>query len=168
MLKKLIDRHPIGTVILLMLLTLTPLMALRDYTPSNELRYLSIVDEALDQGHVLAFTNHGEDYADKPPLYFWLMMLFKMLLGEHNMYVLSLLSFIPACIIIAVMDKWLRQAYPEGFSPARRAAMALMLATTGLFLGMTVFLRMDMMMCMPMGMCKRFRARNGSSRVISA
>jgi|GEM_PF-6538703 len=26
---------------------------------------------------------------------------------------------------------------------------------------------MDMMMCMPMGMCKRFRARNGSSRVIS-
>lgn len=148
MLKKLIDRHPIGTVILLMLLTLTPLMALRDYTPSNELRYLSIVDEALDQGHVLAFTNHGEDYADKPPLYFWLMMLFRMLLGEHNMYVLSLLSFIPACIIIAVMDKWLRQAYPEGFSPARRAAMALMLATTGLFLGMTVFLRMDMMMCM--------------------
>ena len=101
MFKKLIDRHPILAVVILMLLTLSPLMALRDYTPSNELRYLSIVDEALQDGHVLAFTNHGEDYADKPPLYFWLMMLFKLLLGEHNMYVLSLLSFIPACIIIA-------------------------------------------------------------------
>ena len=148
MLKKLIDRFPIGTVVLLMLLTLSPIMALRDYTPSNELRYLSIVDEALQDGHVLAFTNHGEDYADKPPLYFWLMMLFKMLLGEHNMYVLSLLSFIPACVIIAVMDKWLRSAFPEGFTARRRAAAALMLATTGLFLGMTVFLRMDMLMCM--------------------
>ena len=148
MFKKLIDRHPIGTVVILMLLCLSPLMALRDYTPSNELRYLSIVDEAIEQGHVFAFTSHGEDYADKPPLYFWLMMLFKMLLGEHNMYVLSLLSFIPACIIIVVMDKWLRQAYPDVFSPGQRAAAALMLATTGLFLGMTVFLRMDMMMCM--------------------
>ena len=148
MLKKLIDRFPIGTVLLLMLLTLSPMMALRDYTPSNELRYISIVDEALRDGHVLAFTNHGEDYADKPPLYFWLMMLFRMLLGEHNMYVLSLLSFIPACIIIAVMDKWLRSAFPEGFTARKRAGTALMLATTGLFLGMTVFLRMDMLMCM--------------------
>ena len=148
MFKKLIDRHPVLAVMLLMLLALSPMMALRDYTPSNELRYLSIVDEALQDGHVLAFTNHGQDYADKPPLYFWLMMLFKKLLGEHNMYVLSLLSFIPACIIIAVMDKWLRQAYPDSFSSSERFATALMLATTGLFLGMTVFLRMDMMMCM--------------------
>ena len=148
MIRKLIDRHPILAVILLMLLTLSPIMALRDYTPSNELRYVSIVDEALEQGNVFAFTNQGQDYADKPPFYFWLMMLGKVLFGEHCMYFLSLLSFIPACIIIAVMDKWLRTAYPDVFSPRQRAGAALMLATTGLFLGMTVFLRMDMMMCM--------------------
>ena len=148
MIKKLIDRHPILADILLMLLTLAPMMALRDYTPSNELRYISIVDEAIEQGHVLVFTNQGQDYADKPPFYFWLMMLCKILFGGHRMYALSMLSFIPACIIIAVMDKWLRSAYPEVFSPRQRAAAALMLATTGLFLGMTVFLRMDMLMCM--------------------
>ncbi|MBR5072229.1 MAG: glycosyltransferase family 39 protein [Bacteroidales bacterium] len=146
--RKLIDKIPVGAVILLMLLCLSPMMCLRDYTPSNELRYLSIVDEALEQGHVFAFTSHGEDYADKPPLYFWLMMLFKILLGEHSMFALSLLSFIPACIIIAVMDKWLRTAHPGRFTPSQRVAAALMLATTGLFLGMTAFLRMDMMMCM--------------------
>ena len=148
MLKRLTERHPVLTVILLMLVTLSPMMALRDYTPSNELRYLSIVDEALADGHVLAFTNHGQDYADKPPLYFWLMMLCKMLFGGHCMYALSLLSFIPACIIIAVMDKWLRCAFPDGFTSGQRAGAALMLATTGLFLGMTVFLRMDMLMCL--------------------
>lgn len=131
-----------------MLVTLSPLMALRDCSPSNELRYLSIVDEALSQGNVFAFTCQGEDYADKPPLYFWLMMLSRIIFGEHNMYALMMLSFIPACIIIAVMDKWLRREYPERFSPAQRAAAALMLATAGLFLGMSVFLRMDMMMCM--------------------
>ncbi len=148
MLKRLTERHPVLTVILLMLITLSPMMALRDYTPSNELRYLSIVDEALENGHTLAFTNHGQDYADKPPLYFWLMMVCKMLFGGHCMYALSLLSFIPACIIIAVMDKWLRSAFPEGYTSGQRAGAALMLATTGLFLGMTVFLRMDMLMCM--------------------
>lgn len=148
MLKRLTERHPVLTVILLMLITLSPMMALRDYTPSNELRYLSIVDEALADGHTLAFTNHGQDYADKPPLYFWLMMVCKMLFGGHCMYALSLLSFIPACIIIAVMDKWLRSAFPEGYTSGQRAGAALMLATTGLFLGMTVFLRMDMLMCM--------------------
>ena len=148
MIRKLIDRHPILAVILLMLLTLSPIMALRDYTPSNELRYVSIVDEALEQGNVFAFTNQGQDYADKPPFYFWLMMLGRLIFGGHCMYYLSFLSFIPACIIIAVMDKWLRTAYPDVFSSRQRAGVALMLATTGLFLGMTVFLRMDMMMCM--------------------
>lgn len=148
MIRRLVDKHPVLAVVLLMLLALAPLMALRDYSPSNELRYISIVDEAFDQGHVFAFTNHGEDYADKPPFYFWLMMLGKLLFGKHVMYFLTMLSFIPACIIIAVMDKWLRSAYPGAFSPGQRAAAALMLGTTGLFLGMTVFLRMDMMMCM--------------------
>ena len=93
MIKKLIDKHPILAVILLMLLTLSPVMALRDYSPSNELRYISIVDEALEQGHVLVFTNQGQDYADKPPFYFWLMMLCKVLFGGHFMYALSMLSF---------------------------------------------------------------------------
>ena len=56
-----------------------PVMILRDFTPSNELRYLSIADEALRDGHLFAFTNQGEPYADKPPLYIWIVMLGKIL-----------------------------------------------------------------------------------------
>jgi len=52
------------------LLALLPMMIGRDFTPDNELRYLSIVDEALRNGTLFAFTNQGEIYADKPPLYF--------------------------------------------------------------------------------------------------
>lgn len=146
--RKLAERYPILCVLVLMLLALSPAMALRDFTPSNELRYASIVDEAISDGHVFAFTSHGETYADKPPLYFWLMMLLKRLFGGHNMLALSLLSFIPACGIICVMDKWLRAAYPGRFSPGQRAGAAMMLATSGLFLGLSVVLRMDMLMCL--------------------
>ena len=59
---------------LIWFIALLPVMILRDYTPNNELRYLSIVDEALRNGDVFTFTNQGEIYADKPPLFFWLMM----------------------------------------------------------------------------------------------
>ena len=34
-----------------------PAMIFRDYTPDNELRYLSIANEALSDGHFFAFYN---------------------------------------------------------------------------------------------------------------
>ena len=80
----------------LLLLAVLPVLIFRDYTPSNELRYLSIVDEALRNGDIFTFTNHGIQYADKPPLYFWILMLGKWLLGNHAMWFASLFSFIPA------------------------------------------------------------------------
>ena len=43
----------------LLLLAVLPVLIFRDYTPSNELRYLSIVDEALRNGDIFTFTNHG-------------------------------------------------------------------------------------------------------------
>ena len=78
----------------LLLLAVLPVLIFRDYTPSNELRYLSIVDEALRNGDIFTFTNHGIQYADKPPLYFWILMLGKWLLGNHAMWFASLFSFL--------------------------------------------------------------------------
>ena len=62
---------------LFVLVALLPAILLRDYTPDNELRYLSIADEALRNGTWFSFTNQGVPYADKPPLYLWLVMLNK-------------------------------------------------------------------------------------------
>lgn len=152
--KTLFKSSPVGCVLALSFLLLVPVMALRDFTPANELRYLSIADEAIEQGHVFTFTNQGMPYADKPPLYFWIIMLCRMIFGEHSIFALSLFSIIPAFVIVTVMDRWLgmavrRNVLPAGiYSPGSRAAMALMLMTSALFLGMSVFLRMDMLMCM--------------------
>ncbi|OPZ29173.1 MAG: Undecaprenyl phosphate-alpha-4-amino-4-deoxy-L-arabinose arabinosyl transferase [Bacteroidetes bacterium ADurb.BinA174] len=128
---------------LIWFIALLPVMIFRDYTPNNELRYLSIVDETLRNGDIFTFTNQGEIYADKPPLFFWLMMAGKTLLGEHHMWFLSLLSFIPAVIILMTMSKWVCNENSENQTKA-----SLMLMTTGLFTGLTIVVRMDMLMCM--------------------
>lgn len=121
-----------------------PVMIWRDFTPSNELRYLSIVDEALRDGTFFTFHNHGEVYADKPPLYFWIMMLCRVIAGKHCMWLLSLFSLIPALVVVRVMDLW---TAPQMDAAWRRPAR-LMLITCGLFAGLAVTLRQDMLMTM--------------------
>ncbi len=125
-------------------LALLPLIILRDFTPSNELRYLSIVDEALRNGTFFTFSHQGEPYADKPPLYFWLFMLSRRLLGGHYMWLLSLFSLVPALVTASVMSNWtIREVHP-----AYRNTGRWMMLTAGLFLAMSFVLRMDMLMCM--------------------
>lgn len=141
--KNSLHRGPLPWVFAFMLLCLLPIMILRDFSPSNELRYLSIADEALRDGHFFAFFYQGEIYADKPPLYLWIVMLCRLLFGRHSMFALSLFSLIPAFVIMAVMDSWIKDEFPTA-----RAALALMLGTCLMFLGMSVSLRMDMLMCM--------------------
>lgn len=129
-------------VYIVAIVAVVPLMLWRDFTPANELRYLSIADEALARHAFFAFTNHGVVYADKPPLYLWLVMAGKWLLGHHSMVWLTLLSLLPALMVTAVMDGWIGAGMPK---PYRRAAQA-MLLTTSLFAGAMVFVRMDMLM----------------------
>ena len=133
-----------GHLYLLWFIALLPVMILRDYTPNNELRYLSIVDEALRQGNFFTFTLDGEIYADKPPLSFWLMMVGRTLLGSHQMWFLSLLSFLPALGVLMVMEKWMRWEKSSTYQPEG----LLMLMTGGFFLALTITIRMDMLMVM--------------------
>lgn len=121
-----------------------PVLLLRDFTPSNELRYLSIADEALRNHTLFAFTNHGVPYADKPPLYLWAVMAGKWLLGTHRMWFLTLFSLLPALGIAHTMDKWTQREIDE----KNRSVARIMLITSGLFIGLAVTLRMDMLMCL--------------------
>ncbi len=137
-------RMPLLTVLVLVLVAVLPIIILRDFTPSNELRYLSIADESLATGRWWAFTNHGIPYADKPPLYLWCIILGKWLLGSHQMWFYSLFSIIPAFVIAGVMYRWTWDELDIDFRPSA----LLMLFTCGLFAGMVFTLRMDMLMTM--------------------
>lgn len=127
---------------LLFFLLLLPVFIFRDYTPDNELRYISIVEEALRNHTWFTFYTHGEIYADKPPLYFWLIMLTKGILGSYQLWAVGLISIFPVIGIMILMDRWLK---------TERVKISywmpdMLLLTTGMFLGGMLVLRMDMLM----------------------
>lgn len=78
------------------ILLLLPVFIFRDYTPANELKYISIADEAIRNNTWFTFYNHGEVYADKPPLFFWLIMLARSIAGEYYIWIIGLFSLLPA------------------------------------------------------------------------
>ncbi len=121
-----------------------PMLLLRDFTPDNEARYLSIADEALSNHHYFSFTLDGTPYADKPPFYFWLIMLFRQVSGTHSMLLLSLMSLIPAFGIAEIMNRWTHGT----LSDSHRHTAVLMLFTSIYFTGASMVVRMDMLMCL--------------------
>jgi 4-amino-4-deoxy-L-arabinose transferase-like glycosyltransferase len=129
---------------LIFIVIFIPSLFLRDITPNNELRYLSIADEALNNNTFFTFYNHGIPYADKPPLYLWIVMLSKWIFNSHNLVFLELFSLLPAFIVINIMNKWTS----EQISLQGRFAGALILMSMGLFTVLAISLRMDTLMTM--------------------
>lgn len=134
------------------LIALLPILLLRDFSPDNELRYVSIANEALHNNQWWAFTFQGEPYADKPPLYIWIVMVLKIVLGHHYMVSIGLFSLIPAIGILMVMNRWIERYDVASLrlcdGSQSRSLASFMLFTSGLQLGMAFFLRMDMLMCL--------------------
>lgn len=119
-----------------------PILMLRVFTPENEMRYLTIANEALRDGHFFSFTLNGVPYADKPPLYIWIVMLCRWLTGSYQMIFLSIFSFVPAILITKIINNWMS----EEMDADHRFTACLMLMTCGLFVGAAFVVRMDMLM----------------------
>ena len=71
-------------------------------------------------------------------------MLGKTIFGYHSMFFLSIFSFVPALVVVYIMDKWVANL----LSGKERLIGELMLMTCGFFIGTAIVLRMDMLMCM--------------------
>lgn len=145
-------------------LLLLPLMVFRDITPTNELKYLSIADEALRDSHFFALFNQGIAYADKPPLYIWIVMLFKWILGYHSTFILALFSLIPGLITLYIFNKWCNEELNKKY----QIASELTLLTSAYFLGGALVLRMDMLMTMfiTLSMYTFYRIYKGNERPV--
>lgn len=135
-------RESTAWIYVVAVVALLPPLFLRDFTPDNELRYLSIADEALRNGSLFCFSNHGDIYADKPPLYLWIVMLGRMLCGQNCMWFIGLFSLVPMLLCGAVMDSWSKPF----LTVRQRQSALLMLFTCGFFPGLALTLRMDMLM----------------------
>ena len=141
-LKRLI-RSPWGRAGLYLLLLL-PVLVFRPLTPTNELKYLAIADEALRDGHFWCMYLDGALYADKPPFFFWIVMGCRQLLGCHCAAVLELFSLLPALAIMLLFGRWCSR---YGSLSGRRVFFGeLLMLLTAWFLGSAVVVRMDMLM----------------------
>lgn len=129
---------------------LLPVLLLRDLTPDNEMKYLTIADESLRDGHFWCMYLNGEVYADKPPLYIWIVMLFRHLPDILCKFFLELFSLIPAFVTIRILERWNGAAREDGCGLSGRWLLAaeLSLMTSAYFLGGSIVLRMDMLMTM--------------------
>lgn len=123
-------------------IALFPVFWFRDVTPNNELRYVSIIEESLRDGHFFALYNQGQAYADKPPLYFWLMMAGYFITGKNLIIFSGIINLLTFSCILYVMNKWCESKLD------RKSAMAaaLTLTTTGMFSGIIIVMRMDLLM----------------------
>lgn len=131
------------------LIALLPVLIFRDFSPSDELRYISIANEAIKHNHWLAFTYQEIPYAAVQPLYIWLLRIWKTLFLHHNMWSIGLLSVIPALSIIWVMTRWVTKfdlgsmRLKDG-SQTRHLAQ-FMLCVCGMQLAMSFYIRMEML-----------------------
>ncbi len=149
MIRDLFRRHPLVAVFAFVTVCVLPMLLWRDPSPSNELRYLSIEDEALRDGHFFAFYNQGLPYTDKPPLFFWLLMFFRLFCGATCMWLPILFTaLLPSFVTVAVMDHWLRMASGDRVTTLMRVCCTFLLLAGLLFMIQTFFLRMDMLMTM--------------------
>ncbi len=149
-------------IYLIAFIAMLPALLLRDFTPDNELRYVSIAMESIQNGTFFAFTNHGVPYADKPPLYMWICMLGYWLFGNNCLWFITLFSVIPAFVITEIMTIWASAVLPARW---HNAAKCILLSSI-LFLGLALTMRMDMLMAMfiVLSLYVFFRMYKGDSR----
>ena len=133
-------------IIITGLLLYIPLILLRDFTPTNELKYINIVDHMLKSKDFIQFRFDGALYTDKPPLYFWLVALIRIVIGKYSLFSIGLLiCVIPAIIIgIDIYKLLLENNYKN-----KNAFMVILIMFTFLyFIGSSVVIRMDILMMM--------------------
>lgn len=140
-------RQPLLAVALLLALQTVFLLDSRALWFSDEIRYANVFDNLLERGKWLVLYLNGEFYPDKPPVFFWLLWLLhqgsvlagKALTGPP-------LFFLGAAVSgLLYLTGALRLARLTDPDPRLRLATGLMLLTTFYFIGLTHYLRMDLL-----------------------
>lgn len=108
----------------------------------NEIKYYAITDNLIKSREFFILKYFSELYPDKPPLYFWLIRFFKENFENFNFLSILFGSIIPSFIIVILMYNLFTKLKSEKFG----FLVAVSLATTPFFMGISVFLRMDMLM----------------------
>lgn len=135
-------KRNIALIVVISGVILVPGLFLRDFSPINELKYILIAKEMILRNNWFILFEHGQFYTDKPPFFFWLINLTKLLTGTYSLGVIGFFSVIPSTVV-AISAYHLMKRYGDVKSalPA-----SLMLMSTAGFLVAGSCIRMDMLM----------------------
>ncbi|WP_291259378.1 glycosyltransferase family 39 protein [Fusobacterium sp.] len=120
-----------------------PLAYLRFPDVRNELKYFIIVKNIAQEKNFLVLKYFSELYPDKPPLYFWLLRIGNLLSEEKFSFIAIVLgSLIPSILFTLLFYRFLKK-----FTEEKNALnMGIFLCTLPYFMGVSLFIRMDMLM----------------------
>ncbi|PRX31041.1 4-amino-4-deoxy-L-arabinose transferase-like glycosyltransferase [Orenia metallireducens] len=114
----------------------------RDLHYRDELRYVEVAREMLVNHQWLVPQLAGRFYSDKPPAYFWVLNLFKVIFGTYSTLAMVLPSIISS-IMVVILTFFIGSVFMKN---KYSLLASLILTTSFLFFGMSIFVRMDMMM----------------------
>lgn len=129
-------------ILFIYLIIYIPIVLKRFPDIRNEIKYYAITDNLIKSREFFILKYFSELYPDKPPLYFWLIGFFKENFENFNFLSIFFGSIIPSFIIVILMYHLFTKLKSEKFG----FLVAISLATTPFFMGISVFLRMDMLM----------------------
>lgn len=129
-------------ILFIYLIIYIPIVLKRFPDIRNEIKYYAITDNLIKSREFFILKYFSELYPDKPPLYFWLIGFFKESFENFNFLSIVFGSIIPSFIIVILMYHLFTKLKSEKFG----FLVAISLATTPFFMGISVFLRMDMLM----------------------
>jgi len=108
----------------------------------EEGRYAEIPRQMLAEGHFITPTLHGEDYWQKPPLLYWLVMLSYQIFGVHD-WAARLIPCIAGIVTVVIATGWAWRTL--GFWTALVSGAILTLSMR--FLYLAGMLSMDGLLC---------------------
>ena len=133
-------------IVISALLLYIPLFLLRDFTPVNELKYINIVDHMLKSGDWIKLQFNGTLYTDKPPLYFWITALIRLVTGKYSLFSVGLIICVLPAIVTGLDIYWFLGE--NNYDKKRACTVILILYTILYFAGSVLVIRMDILMTM--------------------
>ena len=89
---------------LILILVTLPLI-MRDFTPRDELKYIDISSTMIKTHNFFVQYFNNQMYTDKPPLYFWLIIISRYILGGFYTYGIVLFNIaIESFMLIKLYD----------------------------------------------------------------
>ena len=108
----------------------------------DEVRYGEAVRSMVDSGRIFTPHMNGEIYSDKPPLFFWYLMLFAKLTGSIQPWVFFISTSVSGVACVLALYALGRLIH----GPVAAFLASLTLLSSLLFIGIAQFVRMDLLM----------------------